>query len=276
MKGPGAIPALPRFSGGGRPNAPEHRAGYALGEHSPGASLTEPGQRVSWPDTWTRRARGRGEGGGLSMATAAVEVGGQVEDPRFAKVVVTRRERAAAEARCLATLRQFAEALFRELKGLLDALRAQGIAEGGEPTTAPLPEGLRLFTFEWEGSRVIVAPYHRPLAPRPDNEAAAKVVGTGACGRIIVFLQPRAVRDHAAGIQEIFVSPQGRYFANGLGSGSYGQVNGPDVAGLAMGLLHRLTFDLQRWHSSLDRTTFDFVSQEVDEPIGFKLVDRSA
>jgi len=210
----------------------------------------------------------------MDTATAAVEVGGQAENPRFAKLVGTLRERAAAEARCLATLRQFAEALFRELKRLLDALRAQGIAEGGEPTTAPLPEGLRLFTFEWEGSRVIVAPYHRPLAPRPDNEAAAKVVGTGACGRIIVFLQPRAVRDHAAGIQEIFVSPQGRYFANGLGSGSYGQVNGPDVAGLAMGLLHRLTFDLQRWHSSLDRTTFDFVSQEVDAPIGFTLGER--
>jgi len=202
----------------------------------------------------------------METATATVAVGGAVDG--VSKLVATLRERAEAKARCLASLRPFSGALFRELTRLLDTLRAQGINEGGEPTTTPLSDGLATLTFEWEGSRVIVSPVPLALAPPPES-SAANALGGGPCGRIVVFLQPRAVRDEASPIHEIFVSPHGRFVTHGLGYPGIGDLSDAEIAGLAAGLLHRLTFEVKRWHRPLDGTTFDFVSKGVKEPIGF-------
>ena len=85
------------------------------------------------------------------------------------------------------------------------------------------------------------------------------------------------MRDDAAAIHELFSSPYGRVISEGLGTpGLKDDLSDESIAGLAVGLLHRLTFEIHRHHRQLDRTTFDFVSKGVKEPIGFALIEREA
>jgi hypothetical protein len=193
-------------------------------------------------------------------------------EERITKLVDFVREQEQKAEETLDCLREFTTLLYTELEKVILAAVEKGIGHSGNINRRDLPDGLKSFSFEWNGARIIISPVTIAAFPEPDLKTGGVKLAEELAGRIVIFHQP--INDRAVGspIGELYVLPNSEWRAFGvLGPVLGDSFDEHELGNFSLSLLENLIHNFKLYHRTRQDTKFDPNSQGVKDPLGFPI-----
>jgi len=193
-----------------------------------------------------------------------------VPEERVAKLVNDIGDRQQESEAVLERLKEFTSLLYAEIEKALLAVTEKSTNIEDNSKITSLSSGLKSLSFEWCRARITVLPITIAAFPASDAKVASICFREQLVGRVVIFYQPADdIMEHLV-FGDIYVSPNGEWYASGIFEPTNEDSFDETRLGLfALSLLEALTHNIKRYHQAKERLQFDPNSQGFKNPIGF-------